>query len=948
VHSPSRLDALRRTGLLDSPPEEAFDRLTRLGALSLNVPIALVSLVEDDREFFKSAVGLDAILSGDRSLPASHSFCKYVVASGEPLVVADAFEHPLLRDNPSVREFGVRAYAGVPLITPAGHTLGTFCVVDRNPRVWSSSDIQVLTDLAAAAVTEIVLREQVAERLRAEQESARLLLVLGRERQRVSLLFEQAPAFIATMRGPEHRYEMANESYYQVVGRRDIVGMTVAEAFPDMLQQGFVGILDRVFQTGETFRTNGMPAVFRGDGSSEPDERFVDFVCQALYDEDGSRAGIFCHGIDATDRVRAHQAVSASEERYRHLFDGNPLPMWVYDVDTLRFLAVNEASLGHYGYTRQEFLSMVLTDIRPATDAEFVRASATAAGAGETHLPAVRHTLKDGSMIDVDITSRPIQFGNRPARLVLAHDVTDRERSEKALRDSEAQLRLALDVANLVVWERDLVTDRLSNRVLPRELTTVVPIPAELGTHDGFLAVVHPEDRERVARAHVDAVAACGELSVDFRMLLGDGTQRWKQTVARVLVDSEGQPDRMIGVSRDVTDRAILETQLRHALKMEAVGQLAGGVAHDFNNLLTVITAGVTFAREVLPANTPAFAELAMVDEAAARAGRLTRQLLAFSRKQVLQPELVDLNEIIRGVEPMLRRLIGEDIQIVTIAAAGAPSVFADPGQLEQVLVNLAVNSRDAMPNGGHLIIETSNVSVGSEEQAIRSEGGTPGAYVRLMVRDTGVGMDEATLARAFEPFFTTKEPGRGTGLGLATVYGIVQQSGGTVRVASVVDQGTTFEIDLPRAAEVKGSAAVPGAGAAPGRSSGTILLVEDEAPVRAIARRILARQGYAVIEASNGREALQRAEGHSGEIDMVVTDMVMPEMSGRAFADAFSALHPSTPVLFVSGYTDDEILRRGALAPRTAFLEKPFTPARLLEAVRGMMVTGKPEGQPA
>ena len=938
VHSQSRLDALRGTRLLDSPPEEAFDRLTRLGAMALSVPIALVSLVEDDREFYKSAVGLGAELAMDRSSPISHSFCQYVVASGKALVVADALTHPVLRDNPSVREHGVRAYAGVPLVTPDGHTLGTFCAVDRIPRQWTASDIQVLTDLAAAAVTEIVLRGEIVERIRREQETAGLLRALQLEQKRVLSLFEQAPGFIATVYGPEHRFEMANRAYYQLVGFRDIIGKPVTEAFPEVAEQGLVAMLDKVFETGESFNAVGARILLQNQPNAEPDERFVDFVCQPLVNTDGSRAGIFFHGVDVTEQVRAAHAMAESEERYRLLFDGNPLPMWVYEAESLRFLAVNTAALAQYGYSRQEFLTMSLTDIRTVENAEFVRELVRAGGPDEHHVPHSQHRLKDGTNIDVDVRSRPITFGNKPARLVLAHDVTDRGRAEAALRESEAILRLAIDVADVVVWERDIATGALSDRSLPERPDSTQFFLATAGTHAGFIAMVHPEDRERVERLSADAVRRCGELSMDFRVVTHDGTVRWKQTRARVLPGADGGAERMIGVSRDVTDREVLEDQLRKAQKMEAVGQLAGGVAHDFNNLLTVITGAVSLVREHLPVGTPVAEELSMVEEAASRAAGLTHQLLAFSRRQVLRPELVDLNRIVRGVEPMLRRLIAEDIQIVTIASASPASVFADPGQLEQVLVNLAVNARDAMPQGGRLVIETAVIAVTADDAARLGASGTPGTYVRLNVRDTGLGMTEATLARAFEPFFTTKGPGRGTGLGLATVYGIVQQSGGYVRVSSALNRGTTFEIDLPNVEGSEIPCAINSVAPGAAQSSGTILLVEDEAPVRAIARRILARQGYTVIEAANGREALRCAENHAGEIDVVVTDMVMPEMSGRAFADEFSELHPDTPVLFVSGYTDDEILRRGALAPRTAFLEKPFTPDKLIDAVHRVL----------
>jgi PAS domain S-box-containing protein len=933
----NRVEFLNDTVPLDNSPEEAFDRLTRLSTLILGVPIALVSLVESEREFVKSEASVLDSSPSQGILPLSQSVCQLALGSGEPLVVVDARDHPLLRDDPAVAAYDVRAYAGVPLVTPDGRTLGTFCVMDHVPRQWTTNDVNVLKGLAAAAATEIALRNEIRERVRVQQESARLLQALQAEQGRVMALFEQAPAFIAAVNGPEHRFEMANRAYYQLVGLRDLIGKPLAEAIPETVEQGFVAMLDRVLDTGEAFSAAGARVVLQPRCDAEPDERFVDFACQPLTDPDGTRSGILMHGVDVTEQLRATNALRESEERYRLLFDSNPLPMWVYDAETLRFIAVNCSAVSRYGYSRQEFLAMTILDIRPAAAAEAVRVAAGVAGSGETFVPAQQHRFKDGTIIDVDITSRPIALGARACRLVLAVDVTDRRRAEAALRDSEAQLRLAIDVAEMVVWEHDLATGTVSSRAVPRNPDSSHLLAATLGTHDGFLSVVHQDDRERVRRTHEDAVRRAGEFSVEFRVIGLDGVIRWKQTSARVLLDDDGHPVRIIGVSRDVTDRIALEAQLRQAQKMEAVGQLAGGVAHDFNNLLTVITAGITFAREALPRDAAALEELAVVEEAAGKAARLTRQLLAFGRKQMLQPELLDINRIVRGVEPMLRRLIGEDVRIGTVPVAGLFLVFADPGQLEQVIVNLAVNARDAMPDGGTLTIETASVLLTDVEANARGVD-AQARYVRLTVRDTGMGMDDATLSRAFEPFFTTKGSGRGTGLGLATVHGIVQQSGGHIQVTSVPGEGTVFEIDLPQVVGIDVGEPPKVVSANSDEVFGTILLVEDEAPVRAIARRILARKGYTVIEASNGREALEVAAENAAKISMVVTDMVMPELGGRAFAEQFTILYPGIPLLFVSGYADDEILRRGPLPPRTTFLEKPFTPDGLLTAVRTVM----------
>ena len=403
------------------------------------------------------------------------------------------------------------------------------------------------------------------------------------------------------------------------------------------------------------------------------------------------------------------------------------------------------------------------------------------------------------------------------------------------------------------------------------------------------------------------------------------------------LKGGEGQDLGVIVIARDLTTVRALEAQLRQAQKMEAVGRLAGGVAHDFNNLLTVITGRSQLLLLKLAPDSPLRRDVELVEETAHRASALTRQLLAFSRKQMVQPRVVDMNEVVHGMESMLGRLIGEDIALTTRLDPGAGCVRADPAQLEQMIVNLVVNARDAMPLGGRLTLETSYTRI-DESFARQHVGLRPGPHVRLVVRDTGVGMDGLIKAHLFEPFFTTKGPGKGTGLGLATVYGIVTQAGGAIRVESEPGQGAVFTIELPRVdapADLPGDLAVPGA--AP-YGSETVLLVEDEPAVRGLARDILHQQGYTVLEAADGDEALRVGREHGGPIHLLVTDVVMPQMGGRELADRLRAGRSETKVLYVSGYTDDAILHQGVSETGTAFLAKPFTAAALAHKVRQVL----------
>ena len=385
--------------------------------------------------------------------------------------------------------------------------------------------------------------------------------------------------------------------------------------------------------------------------------------------------------------------------------------------------------------------------------------------------------------------------------------------------------------------------------------------------------------------------------------------------------------------------RALRESEegLRQAQRMEAVGQLAGGVAHDFNNMMSVVIGFSEFVLAHLDDAHPQRAHVEEIMRAGKRASTMTQQLLAFSRKQVLDPRVFDLNTVVADVETMLQRLIGEDIELVSVLDPELEPIEADPGQLEQVLMNLVINARDAMPTGGKLTIETANVDLDAE-YASRHLDVVPGPYVLLAVSDTGVGMEAETLRQIFEPFFTTKEEGKGTGLGLATVFGIVKQSGGDIHVYSEPSQGTTFKIYLPRTQAPVDRVEPPVAGTKPARGTETVLLVEDEELVRSLERKVLEESGYTVLEALSANHALELAEQHDGVIDLLLTDVVMPQLSGRELADLLAPERPEMRILYASGYTADAITRHGVLEQGIAFLPKPLTPTSLLRKVREVL----------
>jgi two-component system, cell cycle sensor histidine kinase and response regulator CckA len=414
---------------------------------------------------------------------------------------------------------------------------------------------------------------------------------------------------------------------------------------------------------------------------------------------------------------------------------------------------------------------------------------------------------------------------------------------------------------------------------------------------------------------------------------------RWFQTVKVPLLSADGKSQQLLGVATEITQRKQLEDQFRQAHKMEAVGRLAGGVAHDFNNVLTIIRAQTEFLLADLPSDDLRRSDVLEIQSAADRAAAFTRQLLAFSRRQLLQPEVLDLNSVITGMEMMIRRLVGEDVVVLSKLRRDLPRVWADPCQLQQVLMNLAVNARDAMPNGGSLLIETGLVEL-DEHYPKQHPSAKPGIHIVLAVTDTGCGMDQATRSRIFEPFFTTKEPGKGTGLGLSTVYGIVKQSGGHIWVYSEVGRGTTFKLYFPPhhgAEQVRQPEPIlrPMVG-----SAATILLVEDEPPVRSTVRRLLERHGYQVLEASNGHDALSLIAARCSEIQLVVSDMVMPGMGGMELASRLRTISPKIPVLLMTGYTEEAIARTGHRRHDELIIEKPFSQHTMLEKVRGALAS--------
>jgi PAS domain S-box-containing protein len=650
---------------------------------------------------------------------------------------------------------------------------------------------------------------------------------------------------------------------------------------------------------------------------------------------DRARRAALTHFLSS---VRAGQSERRIAEEYRLLFEHNPHPMWVYDPDTFRFLAVNSAAIAHYGYSREEFLAMTIKDIRPQEDIpRLLEHDSGVRGTGRGG-GIWRHRRRDGSIILVDIVRSMIPFGGRPARLVLAVDVTEHEQAERALREAHAMVSAVVNDAPLAIVTIDLnahVTswNPAAERIFGWTATEVVGRP---------LPYV-PEVRRSEFDQHIlsEVRAGRGITGFETRRVHKDGTVLDVQLNIAPLHDASGAVAGSVGFLLELTEQKRLEQQFQQAQRMEAVGRLAGGIAHDFNNLLTIINTNCELALDALPPGAEIRADIEEARQAGTRGAALTRQLLAFSRRQVLHPELIDLSVVVSGMEKMLRRVLGEDVTLECDLSTGLPHVRADLGQLEQVLMNLVLNSRDAMPDGGRITISASPAQVDAD-MSRREAGLEAGSYVILTVADTGAGMDAATRDRIFEPFFTTKGVGKGTGLGLAMVYGVVKQSGGSIRVESEPGRGTSITIYFPVSAALEDSGAgyrgaLPTRDATP-RGSETVLIVEDEGAVRDVVRRVLTAQGYTVLEAAGGAEALAVAARHPARIHLVLSDVVMPNMNGRELVEQLRAVRPGLRVLFMSGYDDDAIAQRGVPAPDTAFIEKPFTIDALARRVRAVL----------
>ena len=743
-----------------------------------------------------------------------------------------------------------------------------------------------------AGVMAIVV--EITEKVKIERE-------LEAERESLRRMFEQAPGFIAATSGPQHTFTMLNQAYRQLVGQREVLGMGVADALPEVVEQGFVRLLDQVYSTGEPYVGRGARVDLRYGPGDLLDERYLDFIYQPIVGEGGAVTGVFIQGHDVTEQKRIETAIRKETRKLEVLNRTGAAVAAELDVDKV-IQRVTDACTELVGAEFGAFFYNVVND------------------KGESYM---LYALSGVDRSHFDKFPMP----RNTAVFAPTFDGEGVVRSDDILKDPR--------------YGKSEPYRGMPEGHLPVRSYLAVPVVSRSGEVIGGLFFGHGQP-SKFLEEHEEllmGIAGQAATAIDNGRLFQAterevGERRRAEAALQVLNATLEQR-----VIEEVAERSKAEDQLRQVQKMEAVGQLTGGIAHDFNNMLAVIIGGLNILQRKLAkgeTDVGRFVEGAI--DGAQRAAALTQRLLAFSRQQPLAPEPLSPSRLVSGMTELLARTLGETIAVETVLTAGAWQVKADPTQLENALLNLSVNARDAMAGGGKLTIETSNAfidDVYSKEYAIPS-----GQYVMIAVADTGMGMAQDVIAKAFDPFFTTKGVGKGTGLGLSQVYGFVRQSGGHVKIYSEIGVGTTVKIYLPRYYGETVAAAAKSeqpAAALRGLPSEVVLVVEDDDRVRAVSIEALKELGYSVIEATTPIEALRKLEGGL-KVSLLFTDVVMPDMSGRELADLARRIYPDLKVLYTTGYTRNAIVHNGILDPGTSLLTKPFSVDELSAKVRAIL----------
>ena len=747
------------------------------------------------------------------------------------------------------------------------------------------------------------------------------------ETERLRDLFAQSPSFIAVLRGTEHRFELTNPGYQKLIGHRDVIGLTVREAVPEVEGQGFFELLDKVYATGESFIGQSLPLTIQATLGAAPELRYVDFVYQPIRDATGAVTGIFVEGIDVTLAHDSAAALRDSEARFRTFAQAIPNHFWTAMPDGMLDW-FNDQTLGYTGRTTVSLLGDRWAEIVHPDDLQ--RAAS-----------AWAHSLTTGA--DYEIEFRILRAdGNYLWHLVRALPMRDDTGAITRWigTNTDIHARIMSEASSTAERERiwSSTNDLMGTAGTDGYLKSVNPAWSRLlGYDDEFLLsrpffdIIDPADHAEVIATVERLMRGEAVNDLEDRLIHKDGSQ------SLIAWAAEPAGDIFYIVGRNVTQQRLAEEALRQSQKMEAVGQLTGGIAHDFNNLLQGITGSLDLVQKRISQGRTneldRFISGAMT--AANRAAALTHRLLAFSRRQPLDPRPIKANPLVASMEDLLRRTLGERIELELVLSGGLWLTLCDPNQLESALLNLAINARDAMPDGGKLIIETGNAHLDNAYVA-RQRDVRAGQYVCIGVTDTGTGMSSETMAKAFDPFFTTKPIGQGTGLGLSMIYGFARQSEGYAKIYSELGKGTTFKLYLPRhRGESAEDEALPELSDAHSAYVGeTVLVVEDEPVVRGLIVELLTELGYRMLEASDGPKGLEMLQSKH-HIDLLVTDIGLPGLNGRQVADAGRLLRPGLKVLFMTGYAENAALASGFLDPGMAMITKPFAMEALATRVR-------------